>query len=80
MKSVAIVGAGLIGSSFGLALRQAGFDGPITGVSSPPASRYSAEHNNSSSVAAMPRFSSTGLRALPSSRNRLKFCMLRAPT
>jgi prephenate dehydrogenase len=37
MKSVVIVGTGLIGSSFGLALRQAGFDGPITGVSSPRA-------------------------------------------
>jgi len=37
MKSVAIIGTGLIGSSFGLALRQAGFDGPITGVSSPRA-------------------------------------------
>ena len=37
MKSVAIVGTGLIGSSFGLALRQAGFDGPIAGVSSPSA-------------------------------------------
>ena len=34
MKNVVIVGTGLIGSSFGLALRQAGFDGPITGVSS----------------------------------------------
>ena len=37
MKSVVIVGTGLIGASFGLALRQAGFDGPITGVSSPGA-------------------------------------------
>jgi prephenate dehydrogenase len=37
MKNVVIVGTGLIGSSFGLALRQAGFDGPITGVSSPRA-------------------------------------------
>ena len=37
MKSVAIVGAGLIGASFGLALRRAGFDGPILGVSSAPA-------------------------------------------
>ncbi len=37
MKSVAIVGTGLIGASFGLALRQAGFDGPIVGVSSPGA-------------------------------------------
>jgi prephenate dehydrogenase len=37
MNSVAIVGTGLIGASFGLALRQAGFDGAITGVSSAPA-------------------------------------------
>jgi prephenate dehydrogenase len=37
MRNVVIVGTGLIGSSFGLALRQAGFDGVITGVSSPPA-------------------------------------------
>ena len=34
MKKVAIVGTGLIGASFGLALRKAGFDGDITGVSS----------------------------------------------
>lgn len=34
MKTVAIVGTGLIGSSFGLALRKAGFDGAILGVSS----------------------------------------------
>jgi len=34
MKSVAIVGVGLIGASFGLALRKAGFTGPILGVSS----------------------------------------------
>src|ERR1035438_4327494 len=37
MQNVVIVGTGLIGSSFGLALRQAGFDGAITGVSSRPA-------------------------------------------
>ena len=37
MQNVVIVGTGLIGSSFGLALRQAGFGGVITGVSSPPA-------------------------------------------
>jgi prephenate dehydrogenase len=37
MKSVAIVGTGLIGASFGLALRRAGFDGAIVGVSSAPA-------------------------------------------
>ena len=34
MRSVAIVGVGLIGGSFGLALRKAGFTGPILGVSS----------------------------------------------
>jgi prephenate dehydrogenase len=34
MKTVAIVGTGLIGSSFGLALRGAGFTGAIFGVSS----------------------------------------------
>jgi len=35
MRSVTIVGAGLIGASFGLALRKAGFQGSILGVSSP---------------------------------------------
>ncbi len=34
MKSVAIIGVGLIGGSFGLALRKAGFEGEILGVSS----------------------------------------------
>src|SRR5580704_12276512 len=34
MKSVAIFGTGLIGASFGLALRKAGYDGAILGVSS----------------------------------------------
>jgi prephenate dehydrogenase len=34
MQSVAIVGTGLIGASFGLALRETGFRGPILGVSS----------------------------------------------
>jgi prephenate dehydrogenase len=34
MKTVAIVGTGLIGASFGLALRKAGFDGALLGVSS----------------------------------------------
>ncbi len=34
MNSVAIVGTGLIGASFGLALRKAGFGGAIVGVSS----------------------------------------------
>jgi len=36
VKTVAIVGVGLIGGSFALALRKAGFDGQIIGVSSPP--------------------------------------------
>jgi prephenate dehydrogenase len=34
MKTVGIIGVGLIGGSFGLALRNAGFDGTILGVSS----------------------------------------------
>jgi len=37
MNHVAIVGTGLIGASFGLALRKSGFTGAITGVSSPRA-------------------------------------------
>jgi prephenate dehydrogenase len=37
MNTVAIVGVGLIGGSFGLALREAGFTGDIIGVSSPSA-------------------------------------------
>ncbi len=37
MNSVAIVGVGLIGGSFGLALREAGFAGDLIGVSSKPA-------------------------------------------
>ena len=35
MKTIAIVGVGLIGGSFALALRKAGFQGRIIGVSSP---------------------------------------------
>lgn len=35
MRRVTIFGVGLIGGSFALALRKAGFDGEITGVSSP---------------------------------------------
>ena len=37
MENIVIVGTGLIGASFGLALRKAGFSGAITGVSSPRA-------------------------------------------
>src|SRR3954451_9912937 len=35
IKTVAIVGVGLIGGSFALALRKRGFEGEICGVSSP---------------------------------------------
>jgi prephenate dehydrogenase len=37
MENVTIIGVGLIGASFGLALKHAGFQGRITGVSSKPA-------------------------------------------
>lgn len=37
METVAVIGVGLIGGSFGLALRRAGWAGPILGVSSPDA-------------------------------------------
>ena len=37
MNTVSIVGVGLIGGSFGLALRKAGFEGEILGISSVPA-------------------------------------------
>jgi len=37
VRVVAIIGTGLIGGSFGLALRAVGFKGEIVGVSSPPA-------------------------------------------
>ena len=46
----------------------------------PPLSTYSADSSHSSIVAEMPRLSSTGFRACPSSRSSVKFCMLRAPT
>ncbi|MCU1261243.1 MAG: prephenate dehydrogenase [Bryobacterales bacterium] len=45
MNSVAIVGVGLIGGSFALALRSAGFSGKIVGVSSHPAIREALELN-----------------------------------
>lgn len=43
MKTVAIVGVGLIGGSFALALRKAGFAGRILGVSSPAATAAALE-------------------------------------
>ncbi len=45
MRTVAIAGVGLIGGSFALALRKAGFSGTIVGVSSPGAIREAIEHN-----------------------------------
>ncbi len=43
IETVAIVGTGLIGASFGLALKAAGFEGRIVGVSSPPALKDALE-------------------------------------
>src|SRR5450432_2944248 len=43
MNTVAIFGVGLIGGSFALALRKAGFSGRIIGVSSPPTIRRALE-------------------------------------
>jgi prephenate dehydrogenase len=43
MKSVAIIGTGLIGSSFGLALKSVGFTGHIYGVSSQAAAKEALE-------------------------------------
>src|ERR1043166_8733488 len=40
---------------------------------------YSADSSSSSSVADMPRLSSTGFRARPAIFSNEKFCMLRAP-
>ena len=42
-RVVTIAGVGLIGGSFGLALRKAGFDGKIIGVSSPATIRSALE-------------------------------------
>jgi len=43
IETVAIVGTGLIGSSFGLAVKAAGFEGRIVGVSSGPALKDALE-------------------------------------
>ncbi|MGA2434430.1 MAG: prephenate dehydrogenase/arogenate dehydrogenase family protein [Bryobacteraceae bacterium] len=44
METVAFVGTGLMGASFGLALKKAGFDGKIAGVSSPAAIEEALDH------------------------------------
>ena len=53
MNSVAIVGVGLIGGSFGLAIRKAGFQGEIIGVSSQPAIEAGLRSGAISSSAAL---------------------------
>jgi len=53
METVAIVGVGLIGASFGLALRQAGFAGEIIGVSSQPAIAAGLKRGAISSTASL---------------------------
>jgi prephenate dehydrogenase len=45
MRRVAIFGVGLIGGSFGLALRKAGFDGEVVGVSSAVSIAAAVERN-----------------------------------
>jgi prephenate dehydrogenase len=53
MNSVAIVGTGLIGASFGLALKDAGFVGHIFGVSSQPAAEAALEAGAIDSIASL---------------------------
>jgi prephenate dehydrogenase len=54
METVAIVGVGLIGASFGLALRAAGFSGEIIGVSSEKAIAAALGRGAISSTATLP--------------------------
>ncbi len=44
MRHITIIGTGLIGTSIGLALRRAGFDGELTGIDSNPEERSIALH------------------------------------
>jgi prephenate dehydrogenase len=53
MNSVAIVGTGLIGASFGLALKSAGFTGHIFGVSSQPAAEAALAAGAIDSIASL---------------------------
>lgn len=53
METVAIVGVGLIGASFGLALRKTGFAGEIIGVSSPAAIAAGLKRSAISSAASL---------------------------
>jgi prephenate dehydrogenase len=54
MQTVAIVGVGLIGGSFALALREAGFSGDLIGVSSPAAIQAARERGAISRSATLP--------------------------
>jgi prephenate dehydrogenase len=54
MRTVAIVGVGLIGGSFGLALKKAGFTGKILGVSSPATLRVALERGAVDEAASLP--------------------------
>ena len=59
METVAIVGVGLIGASFGLALRKAGFTGEIIGVSSEPALAAGLKRGAISSAASLEKAAQT---------------------
>jgi prephenate dehydrogenase len=59
MEKVAIAGVGLIGASFGLALRKAGFAGEIIGVSSEPAIAAGLKRGAISSTASLKKATQT---------------------
>jgi prephenate dehydrogenase len=59
MEKVAIAGVGLIGASFGLALRKAGFTGEIIGVSSEPAIAAGLKRGAISSAASLEKATQT---------------------
>jgi len=54
MQTVAIVGVGLIGGSFGLALKKGGFSGTVVGVSSPATVSLALERGAIDESAALP--------------------------
>lgn len=55
METVAVVGTGLIGTSFALALKEGGFRGRIFGVSSPASTRGALERGAIDEVSDLPR-------------------------
>lgn len=60
MRTVAIVGTGLIGASFGLALKKAGFEGEILGVSSEAAAAAALRAGAIDRVAPLAEAASSG--------------------